>query len=207
VKQIAVKDYMSVTLRQLVITLLLSLLPSAILAQAWDAKEVNAHRGQFLLGVISGVSIHEAGHFAVAYAQGISPKWHNLSIVYPVALTDREHLRVASAGFQAQWVMSEMVLRRYERADDKAMGAFETGMVVSHLATTAAYLTILKDHPEGDLTGVSAATGISTDELALLVAIPAALDAWRLFGKDIPAWVPTLSAGYKGLGMAAVWTF
>jgi len=41
----------------------------------------------------------------------------------------------------------------------------------------------------------------------LAIAIPAALDAWRLFGDDVPEWVPNLSVMGKGLAMAWIWTY
>jgi len=185
----------------------LLLLSGGAFAQVWDGVEVSSHPATFLSGLLAGIAVHETGHLAVAAAEDVDVKWHNFSITYSGSLTDTEHLRVASAGLQAQWLLSEYLLRRYEKNREQPLGAFKSGLVVSHLAISAAYLTVLKDHQEGDLLGISDATGISTDQLALLVAIPAALDAWRLFSQDVPQWMPTLSAGYKGTAITAVWTF
>lgn len=176
-------------------------------AQAWDRDEIRSHPATFLSGVAAGVMAHEAGHAAVATAYGFDIGLHGLSIVYSGGMmTESEHLRIASAGIETQWVISECVLRKAEEKDEP-LEAFEAGLVVSELAVAAAYLTFLKDHEEGDLVGMSRATGLSTDQLSLLVAIPAVLDAWRLFGEDVPAWVPDVSLGYKGAGIAATWTF
>jgi len=186
------------------------LLQCGALTRAWDGAEVRSHPATFLSGVAAGILVHETGHVAVAAAHGIGVGLHNLSIIYPGArMTDREHLRIASAGIQAQWLLSEALLRGYERQKEKepSLGAFKTGLVVSHLATTAAYLTVLKDNAEGDLLGMSDASGLSTDQLAALVAIPAALDAWRLFGEDVPSWMPDVSLGFKGAAITVVWTF
>jgi len=186
--------------------MLLLLLSGGAFARAWDEVEVRSHPATFLSGLAAGILAHETGHLAVAAVEDIDVKWHNLSITYLGPLTDAEHLRVATAGIETQWIISEYVLHRAEKKQQPP-GAFKTGLVVSELAVAAAYLTVLKDHEEADLVGISNATGLSTDQLALLVAIPAALDAWRLFGQEVPAWVPNVSLGYKGAGIAATWTF
>jgi len=177
------------------------------LAQAWDGAEVRSHPATFLSGVASGILVHEAAHTVVATAYGFDVRLHNLSIVYSGGpMSDSQHLRIASAGIESQWLLSECVLRGAEKKDEP-LKAFKAGLVVSELAVGAAYLTVLKDNDEGDLVGMAQATDLSTDQLALLVAIPAALDAWRLFGKDVPKWVPDVSLGYKGAAIAATWTF
>ena len=51
------------------------------------------------------------------------------------------------------------------------------------------------------------ATGLSKNKIALALAVPGALDAWRLFGTQVPEWVPQLSLLSKGLGMAWAWTY
>ena len=194
-------------MRVIVFSLLTLLLSGVALAQAWDGAEVRSHPATFFAGVAAGILAHEAGHAAVATAYGFDVGLHNLSVVYSGGvMSDSEHLRIASAGIETQWIISECVLRGSEKQGEP-LGAFKAGLVVSELAVAAAYLTFLKDHEEGDLVGMSQATGLSTDQLALLVAIPAALDAWRLFGDDVPEWVPNVSLGYKGAGIAATWTF
>ena len=54
---------------------------------------------------------------------------------------------------------------------------------------------------------MSAASGLSNDQLAALAAIPAALDAWRLFGSEVPNWVPAISLGSKTIGLTVIWTY
>ena len=39
-----------------------------------------------------------------------------------------------------------------------------------------------------------------------MMAVPAVLDAWRLFGNDVPEWVPALSVMSKGIGAAWIWS-
>jgi len=55
--------------------------------------------------------------------------------------------------------------------------------------------------------GMADATGLSNNQIALALALPGALDAWRLFGNDVPKWVPGLSLAGKGMGMAWIWTY
>lgn len=178
-------------------------------ADAWQFGEFRNNPGSFLLGLVSGIAIHELGHFVAADAAGSDAEFDGVTVVYPYAdLSDQDQLHVASAGFQFQWLASELALRhRHNNHLTDAGNNFSAGIVWAHLGVTAAYLTILRDHEDGDLYGMSQATGLSNSELALLVAIPAVLDAWRLMGADVPDWVPTLSIGSKGLGIVSTWNF
>lgn len=180
-----------------------------VCAAPWNYQTSKNHTPSFLLGFFSGYMIHELGHVAVAKSKGYSVELDGPSLVYPdLERGTSDHLRVASAGFQAQWLVSELALRyRESQALSKRGDQFNAGLVVSHLAISAAYLTALKNHELGDTVGVSQASGLSRDELALLAAVPALLDAWRLFGDDPPKWVPALSAGSKGIGLVAIWTY
>jgi hypothetical protein len=176
--------------------------------QAWDMQEAKAHPAPFLEGVLAGIIGHEIGHGIVATSKGFDIGVRGLSIVYPGAqMSPSDHLEVASAGIQMQWLLSEAVLREHEAHPTERLSQFKAGMVMSHIGITAAYLTFLKNHSRGDLIGMADATGISTDTLAAVLILPAALDYWRLTGEDVPRWVPAISASYKGLGVAAVWTY
>ncbi|HOF87700.1 MAG TPA: hypothetical protein PLZ36_06295 [Armatimonadota bacterium] len=184
------------------------MLPALAFAQAWDMRETRTRPLPFLEGVLAGIVAHEIGHGLVATAKGYDLGVRGLSIVYPDAAMSRsDHLELASAGIQAQWLLSEAILRGYEAHPAEALSQYRAGMVMSHIAITAAYLTFLKDHPDGDLVGMAEATGLSTDTLAAAVLLPAVLDYWRLTGKDVPRWVPAVSAGYKGAGLAVIWAY
>ncbi len=177
-------------------------------AQAWDINETKSRPLPFLAGMLTGIVVHEIGHGIVATAEGYDIGVDGFSIVYPNArMTRSSHLEVASAGIQTQWLLSEAILRKYEARPAAGLSQHHAGMVMSHIAITAAYLTFLNNHPDGDLIGIEEATGLSTDTLAALLILPAALDYWRLTGKDVPRWVPAVSAGYKGAGLAAIWTY
>jgi len=186
-----------------------ALLPLNSHGEGWSFDDARPEWERFALGFVSGVLAHEAGHYLVATSKGYKVSHDGFSIVYPGAVfTDPDHLQVASAGFQTQWLVSELVFRNSNGREMKAPpGNFGAGVVCAHLAITFAYLTVLKDHKQGDIAGMAQATGRSNNQLALVMAIPGVLDAWRLFGNDVPEWVPQVSLLGKGVGIAKIWTY
>ncbi len=189
--------------------LIAMLLPVSAHAAGWSFEDARSEPGDFALGFVGGLVAHELGHYAVATSKGYKVSHDGLSIVYPGAnFNDGDHLQVASAGFQTQWLMAEFALRDSDFRERKdAPGNFGAGVVCAHLAITAAYLVYLKDHRQGDVVGMSEASGLSNNQIALALAVPGALDAWRLLGNDVPQWVPGLSLLGKGMGLAWVWTY
>lgn len=170
---------------------------------AWDWPNSGGGWAKTCLGTLTGIAIHELGHITVAKSQGIDYHWDGWSIVYDEA-EGLDRWRAASGGFQAQWVMAETV---FALEKQKVRRDFSAGMILGHIGTTAAYLTILKDHEEGDLYGMEKGSGIHRDKLAAYAAIPALLDTWRLFDDDVPSWVPLASIGAKGFGIWYVWQY
>jgi hypothetical protein len=196
-------------MRGLLVTITLVLSLGAGFSQAWRPADVKSDPGHFLTGFAEGFLAHELTHVLIAEANGRTVALSGTSIVYPgLPMDDQMHFRIASAGFQGQWILSEIVLRNYEAHGGTApMSQTNAGIVFSHIAISAAYLTVLKDHHLGDVNGIAQSTGMSRDTVALLVAVPAALDLWRLTGKDVPKWVPTVSASVKGAYLTRIWTF
>ncbi len=178
-------------------------------AQAASLEQLKQHWQSVAAGVATTIAIHELGHLAVAATENVDAEFNGLSIVYPEDdLSDRSHLRLASAGYQSQWLASEYAFHQLDKTPDSAkQRAFYQGMVLGHIGITAAYLTFLKNHDQGDSLGISEASSLSTDQVALSLAIPAALDSWRLFGTSPPRWVPMVSKSSKLAGVALVWTF
>ena len=137
-------------------------------------------------------------------AYGYSIQHDGLSITYsPATFHSRnEHLRVASAGFQGQWLASEAAF---------AIGGSDSylakGIICGHLATTLAYAVVLRKHSQGDTVGIAKSSGLNVNQVTALVSLPALLDTWRLFGQDVPRWVPGLSFALKGAGISAAWMF
>lgn len=182
-------------------------LPLKTYGQGWSWDDASQGWGMFVLGLASGYGAHELGHYVVATSKGYKVSHDGLSIDYPGAkFTDAEHLQVASAGFQTQWLMAELALRDRDGKESKP-GNFGAGVVCAHVGITLAYQTILKNNKQGDVAGMAEATRHSNDSIALALAIPGALDAWRLFGNQVPEWVPQLSLLSKGLGIAWIWTY
>ena len=155
-------------------------------------------------GAIGMIVGHEIGHFAVAESMNIKAEFDGVTVVYPNSnLTPRQHLRVASAGFQSQWLLSELAFHYLDKPDVE-QHSVATGAVLAHIAITTAYLTFLKNNKDGDVVGMATALGKSRSNVALTLALPVLLDTWRLFGEP-PDWVPHLSRIGKGLGVAWVW--
>lgn len=186
-----------------------ALQPMDASGEAWSFDDARPEWGTFAFGLLSGLVAHEAGHYAVATSKGYKVSHDGLSIVYPDAVfRGSDHLKVASAGFQAQWLVTELVFRdRNGKELKEPPGNFGAGVVCAHLGITLAYLTVLKNHPQGDIAGMAQATGRTHNQLALALAIPGALDAWRLFGNEVPEWVPQLSLLSKGIGIYRVWNY
>ncbi|MBI5890303.1 MAG: hypothetical protein HZB47_06450 [Nitrosomonadales bacterium] len=184
-----------------------AILPMNVWGEGWSLG--GADWGRLTLGVVSGIAAHEVGHMVVAKSKGYRVSHDGLSITYPgVDFTRSGQLQLASAGYQTQWVLSELVLRDNNWQERKTPPSdFGAGIVISSVGVSAAYLTILKHQLNGDVYGVSRASGMSHDRAALLMAIPAALDAWRLFGDDVPEWVPNLAVASKGVEMAWIWAY
>ncbi len=174
------------------------------LANNWYAPETASDWMVFAAGMSGAVAAHELGHIVVAKSDGYSIQHDGLSITYSPATfrTRKEHLRVASAGFQGQWLASEAAF---------ALGGSDSylakGIICGHLATTLAYAAVLRKHSLGDTVGISKSSGLNVNQVAALVSLPALLDAWRLFGQDVPRWVPGLSFALKGAGISAAWMF
>jgi hypothetical protein len=182
-------------------------LPTNAHGEGWSLRE--ADWMDMSLGIVSGIVAHEVGHFVVAKTKGYRVSHDGFSITYPGAdFTPSGQLQLASAGFQTQWVLSELVLRdKNGRENIRPPSDFGAGVVLSYVGVSAAYLTFLKNQSTGDIYGMSNASGMSHDRLALMMAVPAVLDAWRLFGDDVPAWVPVMSVMSKGVVAAWIWSY
>lgn len=192
------------------IALLISaLLPMNVYGEGWSFDDARPEWGRFALGLVTGVVAHEAGHYVVATSKGYKVSHSGLSVTYPDAVfKGSDQLKIASAGFQTQWLVTELALRDGGGKELKEPpGAFGAGVVCAHLGITLAYLTVLKNNRLGDIVGMSQSTGYTKTQLSLAMAIPGALDAWRLLGNEVPEWVPQVSLASKGIGIARIWTY
>ncbi len=174
-----------------------------------ELVDVKNDKTNVVLGFVGGIVFHELGHLAGAAVKGEDFEFDGLAITYPdVAPTGKDRLQLASMGFQFQWLATELAFHYLGRDGIGGAGANRAaGVILSHLAISAAYVTFLKHHDDGDVEGIAEATGASNDQVALGLAIPAVLDAWRLFGDEVPKWVPRVSLTAKGIGVGWVWTY
>lgn len=183
--------------------------PPVARAQTVDLDTLGTHWQATLGGAAATIVAHEFGHLLVGATEDAEPYFDGLSIKYRhYDGTDRQGLRLSSAGFQAQWLVSEYAFHRlHSSPGEPGSRAWNAGLILGHLGITAAYLTFLRDHEDGDVTGIVSATGLSTAEVLTLISLPAVLDGWRLFGNDTPRWAGWVAPGMKGLGITAIWTF
>ncbi len=174
-----------------------------------DFELIKNQFSSVLAGAASTIVLHELGHFAVAELESVQAEFDGTSITYPNQdLSNRQRLRLSSAGYQSQWLASEFAFHQLDHTDlSNRSKAFHTGMVLGHLGISLAYLTVLKGHENGDSLGTASASSWSEDQVLLALAIPAVLDSWRLFGNHPPKWLPMVSKGSKAIGIAAVWSF
>ena len=182
---------------------LLCLAPAPVRAENWSPSDLSSGWPRFLVGMAGCVAAHESGHALVALSSGYSVGHAGPSLTYQPAFRSRsDQLRVASAGFQTQWLASEIAFATMDKG-----GNLAAGFVAGHLATSLAYLVVLKNQPRGDTVGMAHASGLSVNQVASILALPALLDGWRLFGRDVPRWVPALSLALKGTEISAAWAF
>lgn len=185
------------------LALLLFAAPSA---RAWTPTLEGA--APLAAGFAAGLGLHEAAHWAVVLSTGQEPHWRGASIVYDTSrMTRREHLFSSSAGTLSNWLTTETAFA----LTNEDPGDFAAGVIFSEILTAAAYVTVLYSHEEGDVTGISKASGVGRPWIAAAMALPAALDAWRLLDAPLkPSWgrvVPVASRSAKALGLVWVLSF
>lgn len=202
--------FVSRRLGALGLSLFLSIVPVASAQAELIAIDViKSNWINVLGGAATTIAAHELGHFVAAEIEDVDAYFDGITIAYrETDGSDRQGLRLSSAGYQAQWLASEIGFMRLGQQDLSAQQrAWNAGLVIGQIGITAAYLTFLKNHEEGDALGVAQALDISTDKVVALLAIPAMLDGWRLFGRQAPKWAGWTSRGMKAVGVAAVWQF
>ena len=175
-------------------------------AQLWEYADAKENKNKFAMGLLASIAAHELGHVIIGKAKVSSVAFDDFSITYPGNdFDDADILQTYAAGFQAQWLLSEIFLTKYERSKQKSTN-LDAGLVLSTLATTLGY-ALVNDRRYGDIQNISATTGVSRTSLTALLAIPAAFDAWRLIGKDVPKWIPAVAQTSRGLSIAVIWTY
>ncbi len=181
----------------------------ALWADSASYAFIKENLGMTLAGVATSIAVHELGHFVVAEIEGVDAHFDEVTVRYNgLDGTERQRLLLSSAGFQAQWLLSEYAFYKLDQPDIcRQKKALNMGFVLGQVAISAAYLSVLRDHEDGDVEGVVDASGLSSGEMLTILAVPALLDSWRLFDDNAPKWASWVSKGVKAVGISAVWTF
>jgi len=162
----------------------------------------------FWAGAVGGLLVHELGHVVVGMSYGGNPQLSNGSIVYPNSSFSRKaSMRVSSAGFQTQWLLTELSFAALKHHDNELYHRYYQGAIAMHLAISTAYLLRLKDMSTSDIYTASQTSHVSRNTLAWAIFLPAALDAYRLMGDDVPDWVSHVSLGIKAAEVGYIWQF
>jgi len=188
--------------------LLLLLMPCSAAAEDSHNQHGIAWGSSFWQGFAGGIITHELGHVAMAASFGQSSRLHAGSVIYPnSSFSTSEALRVSTAGFQTQWLLSEYAFDALDTSEDTLLDKQHyIGLITSHIAISLAYLAALKDEPTSDIYNAAAASGKSRNALMWAALAPALLDTYRLWG-DAPQWVDYLSIGIKAGEIGWIWTF
>lgn len=158
----------------------------------------------FLGGALTTLAVHEGSHYLMAKQYGFDVGLSGLSIVYPDwDPSPQQKMRVSTAGFQGQWVASEIAFAELEK---KTGDAFYQGIVTGHIAISFAYAA-LKEDDTSDIYAISSVSDLSRDQVLALLLVPASIDAARLWMEAPPKWLRNLSIASKGLSIAAIWKF
>ncbi len=166
------------------------------------------HHVDFWVGAVGGLLVHELGHVVVGMSYGGNPQLSHGSIVYPNSSFSRKaSMRVSSAGFQAQWLLTEISFAALKHHNNELYHRYYQGAIAMHLAISTTYLLRLKDMPTSDIYTASQTSHVSRNALAWAIFLPAALDAYRLMGNDVPDWVSHVSLGIKAAEVGYMWQF
>ncbi len=186
--------------------LILLLLPWS--SHAADVTHPIAWDSSFWTGFAGGIITHELGHVTMAASVGQSSRLQSGSVVYPNSnFSAKEALRVSTAGFQVQWLLSEWAFYALENPKETVWDEQHyVGLITAHITISLAYLAGLKEQPTSDIYNAAAVSGRSRSQLMAAALAPALLDAYRLWG-NAPAWVDKLAIGLKAGEIGLIWTF
>ena len=173
-------------------------------SQTSQAVATELNWKSFLGGALTTLAVHEGSHYFLAKQYGFDVDLSGLSIVYPDwNPSPQQKMRIASAGFQGQWIASELAFAKLEK---KEHDAFYQGIVAGHIAISFVY-SVLKEDDTSDIYAISSVSDLSRNQVLALLLVPASIDAARLWMEAPPKWLRNVSIASKGLGIAAIWKF
>lgn len=160
----------------------------------------------FLAGAAVGLGAHESGHLLFDAIFDAHPgvkrvSFHGIpffAITHDPGLSPRREFVIDSAGFWVQHAGNEILLTRHPRFRQTG-SAFAKGLFTFNVLTSVAYSTagFLRTGPvERDTRGMADALRWKEPALAVLLLVPAVLDAVRYFHPDAK-WAVWGSRGVK----------
>jgi len=153
-------------------------------------------QGPFFLGALTGLLGHETGHYLTNLLVGSTPRAE--SVHYGALpfftwepdhlLTDREHYLTASAGFNAQNLLNEFLLRKHATRARRSAGVAGAddlrleGMLAFNYWLTVGYganAFFGGGPPRRDTKGMADTARLPEAVIGALILTPALLDAYR----------------------------
>jgi hypothetical protein len=150
------------------------------------AKPRTHFKTRFVLGFISSILAHEAGHVAASYAVGGHPYFgfdKGRPTVYSgldANLEPHKQFIFSSAGLTVQTLMDELILDIPHHRG----GAFERGLLAGGIATTAFYITLGRNASVSDVTFMARTSSLSKTQVSLIFGAIAASHALRIHYDD-----------------------
>ncbi len=141
---------------------------------------------RFVLGFISSILAHEAGHVIASYAVGGRPYFgfdKGRPTVYSgidAGLEPHKQFIFSSAGLTVQTLMDELILDIPHHRG----GAFERGLLSGGIATTAFYITIGRSASVSDVTFMARTSSLSKTQVSLIFGAIAASHVIRIHYDD-----------------------
>jgi hypothetical protein len=141
---------------------------------------------RFVLGFISSILAHEAGHVIASYAVGGRPSFgfdKGRPTVYSGIdsnLEPHKQFIFSSAGLTVQSLMDELILDIPHHRG----GAFERGLLAGGIATTAFYITIGRSASVSDVTFMARTSSLSKTQVSLIFGAIAASHVIRIHYDD-----------------------
>lgn len=159
--------------------------PTATPADSVEASHSH-FKTRFVLGIVTSILAHEAGHVVAAYAVGGHPSF-GFDKARPTVfsgidsnLEPRKQFIFSSAGLTVQTLLDELILDVPHRRG----GAFERGLLAGGIATTAFYITIGRNASVSDVTYMARTSSLSKTQISLIYGSIAAIHALRIHFDD-----------------------
>jgi hypothetical protein len=167
---------------------------AALPARSWSVSQdsdstsrpTTHFKTRFVLGFISSILAHEAGHVIASYAVGGHPSFgfdKGRPTVYSGIdsnLEPHKQFIFSSAGLTVQTLMDELILDIPHHRG----GAFERGLLAGGIATTAFYITIGRSASVSDVTFMARTSSLSKTEVSLIFGAIAASHVIRIHYDD-----------------------